>query len=150
MKTDRYNLLVTLCVWALRIAMIVLAAAIPICCSISSSILNRLAGVNIENPQFYYLYQLIYSEVILGYLLSMFINFKHKEIFVEQNAGYFKHLGRAIILKDFIYIPIDIIFNHTFTIQFNIYAWMLGLIMFLFARLLLHGIRISKEQEYTV
>ncbi len=150
MKSKRYNNLVSLCVWFLRITMIVIAVAIPVVVTINSFILRKLLGVQVENPQVYYLYYMTFSELILGYLLSLFINFKEKLIFVEENARYLRTIGYLVILKDFLYIPLDFIFNRRINIPLNFSTWAVGCIMVLFSRLLLHGIKIAREQEYTV
>ena len=111
LNSSRYNMLVSICVWFLRIAMIILAVAIPVISTINSSILCKLLGVVVECPQIYFLYHMIYSEIILGFLLCLFINFKEKAIFVEDNAHYLKRIGILVIAKDFLYIPLDFIFN---------------------------------------
>lgn len=130
--------------------MIVIAVAIPVVVTINSFILRKLLGVQVENPQVYYLYYMTFSELILGYLLSLFINFKEKLIFVEENARYLRTIGYLVILKDFLYIPLDFIFNRRINIPLNFSTWAVGCIMVLFSRLLLHGIKIAREQEYTV
>ena len=150
MSERRYNQLITLCVWILRLAMIAIAIAIPIVFTVNVNLLNKMAGINVMEPMIYYCYNLIYSEIILGVLQCIFINFKNKAIFVEQNAVYLKRIGKLIILRVFIYIPFDIIFNQRIFITFDFGAWMLGFIMILFSKLMLHAFHISREQEYTV
>lgn len=136
MNEKQYDRLVNLCVHGLRITMLVVAVFIPILCTVDASILNKMFGKRIASPHVYYLYELIYGEVILGYLLAMFLNFKNKEIFTEETSLYLKRVGELIFFKDFIYIPINLMANQTLTINFNITAWMIGYILILFSNLL--------------
>lgn len=150
MKSKQYNRLVNLCIWLLRIAMLVLAVAIPLSVTVNSYILNDMLSAQILHPAVYIVYETAYSEVVLGYFLCMFLNFREKAIFVEENARYLKRIGYLIILKDFLYIPVDILFNQSFTIPFNFMTWAFGFIMVLCSKLILRGIKVAREQQYTV
>lgn len=150
MSAGRYNILVTICVWILRVAMIAIALAIPLVFTVNNNLLNKMAGINVLEPKVYYCYHMVYSEIILGVLQCLFINFKNRVIFVEKNAIYLKQIGKLIILRVFIYIPFDFIFNQKIFISFEFRAWLIGFIMILFSKLMLHAFHISKEQEYTV
>ncbi len=149
MKEKRYNVLVTICVWMLRSAMLVLAMALPAVFYVHSFILNGMIGKDMLHPQFYFAYQILYNEVFLGILLAMFLNFHEKKIFVKENAVCLKLLGYAIICKDLIYGLLSVCIQ-AFSINFNLFAWMVGLIMINFSKLILHGIKLKDEQEYTV
>ncbi|MDO5292013.1 MAG: DUF2975 domain-containing protein [bacterium] len=150
MNEKRYHRLVTLCVYLLRAAMLLIAILLPVVMTIDNSILNRIISKAILRPRVYFYYELIYMEIVLGYLVSMFLNFRDKEIFVIENTGYLKRIGQLIIAKDFIYIPLNLIANQTLSINFNATAWMIGFILILFSELLAHGIQMAEEQKYTV
>ncbi|MDO5521409.1 MAG: DUF2975 domain-containing protein [bacterium] len=150
MNEKQYHRVVTICVYFLYAVTILMAILIPVVTTIDNSVLNKIMGKAIARPKILYLYELIYNEVIVGYLLSMFLNFKEKEIFVVKNTEYLRRIGRLVILKDFIYIPFNLVASETLTINFNATAWMIGFLLILFSRLLAHGIELSEEQKYTV
>lgn len=147
MEERRYRVGVNVCVHGLRIAMIIIAVLIPVVCTIHSSVLNKMMGTQLENVQVKYLFNLVYSEIVLGYLLSLFLNFREKEIFCLENMNYLRRVGKLIIAKEFIYIPIDFFFYQSLTIPFNVTSWLIGGILVLFSRLLEHGMREEEEQN---
>lgn len=144
----RYKKLVTLSVIMLRAAMILAAIVIPVVLTVDKSILNLYLGKPIYEPHAYYIFQLGYSELILGYLLCLFLNFKEEEIFCMENTKYLKRIGKLVILRDFIYLPVEMVACQSFTIKFNVMAWVIGYIIILFSRLIEHGIK--QEQKHVV
>ena len=150
LEERRYKLTVNVCVHGLRMTMLILAVMIPVVITVHPSILTKLAGVQTRTIQMKYLYDFIYSEVILGYLLCMFLNFREKEIFILENTKYLRIIGKLVIAKDFIYIPLDLFINQSVTIPFNVTAWLIGGILVLFSRLLQHGIEMQEAQKYTI
>lgn len=129
--------------------MVLLAMAIPLSATVHPSILNKIIGKVISYPQVYCIYFLFYTEVVLGYLLCMFLNFQNHDILDLDTVRYLRRIGQLMILKDFLYLPVELVTQQSFTLQFQVVSWVLGGILILFANLLREGVSTQKARKGT-
>lgn len=147
MNEKTYKRVVVSCIWTLRILMVLIAMAIPLSATVHPSILNKIIGKVISYPQVYCIYFLFYMEVVLGYLLCMFLNFQNHDILTLDTVRYLRRIGQLMIIKDFAYLPVELVTQQSFTLQFQVVSWVLGGILILFGNLLREGVSIKQEPK---